>query len=163
MDLLKYEFIDAPEGSYNFILSELVKSVRYCVTELPAEEFRRELPRLRRKEAVLHEIDQELSIDERNYIQEIVAEIKEETEMEEKLFDELEWATESILTTVVDEEVIIEDYYYELKKNRGVYWIEYHGKTDAPEKINLIVKEIFKSVCYRYGIVVIDGSVSNYK
>ena len=73
MDLLKYEFIDAPEGSYNFILSELVKSVRYCVTELPAEEFRRELPRLRRKEAVLHEIDQELSIDERNYIQEIVS------------------------------------------------------------------------------------------
>ena len=80
MDLLQYEFVDASEGSYFFILGELVKDIRYYWTNVTSEEFKKALPKLREQEAILQKIDKDICMDKRFYINEIMAELKKETE-----------------------------------------------------------------------------------
>ena len=163
MDLLKYEFLDSPEGSFNQILGKLVKDVRYYTSQVPLEEFKEAMPYLKHEEAKLQKIDAEILKNKRNYIEEIMEELQQEAEMEEKLFEDFEWTAKSILITFFDKEFNLSDYSYELKKNRGIYWIEFYGNVNINDKVLLVVKEVFKSVCYKYGIVFIDGYLKDYQ
>jgi hypothetical protein len=79
MDLLKYEFLDAPEGSYNAKLKELASLVRHYHSNTPIEEFRRAIPNLQKIEGWLQTADKSMGKDEiRNYIQEIMEQLSQE-------------------------------------------------------------------------------------
>ncbi|MFA0960362.1 hypothetical protein AB9P05_01000 [Roseivirga sp. BDSF3-8] len=163
MDLLKYEYLDSPEGSYNHTLGKLVRDIRYYTSQVPIEKFKEAMPSLRLVESKLQKYDEEIMNDRRNYIDEIMDALEKESEIEEKLFEDFEWAAKSILLTLFDKDFDLSDYSYELKKNRGVYWLEFYGNVNINDKVLLVVKEVFKSVCYKYGIVFIDGYLKEYR
>lgn len=163
MELLKLEYQNSPEGSYNYILGELVKKIRHYTSNVPMDEFKTALPDLKKIETQLQKLDESIGEDKRFYIEEIMTELSEESEMEEKLFEDFEWASKSILASLFEKDFLLEDYSYELKKNNGVHWIEFYGNKSINDNIVLVVKEVFKSVCYKFGIVFIDGYLRDYK
>lgn len=52
------------------------------------------------------------------------------------------------------------DYDYNLRANQKEFWIEFFGFKSwmSGTDHSLTVKEVFRAVCYRYGIVFIDRS-----
>ncbi|MXV50067.1 hypothetical protein GS399_03715 [Pedobacter sp. HMF7647] len=112
---------------------------------------------------MLQKLDKDIGNKERFYIEEILAELEKESEIEEALLEDFEWSAKSILVTLFDKEFHLKDYSYELKKNNGIYWIEFYGNIKIDDKLLQVVKEVFKTVCYKYGIIFIDGHLKHYK
>src|SRR5687767_9535348 len=89
MDLLHYEFIEGPDASINGMLRKLVTEIRYNRSEVSAEQFKQAIPKLKQIENTLQELDDQLGQPIRNYIQEIMDELDEESDRETKIQDEL--------------------------------------------------------------------------
>ncbi len=76
MELLKYEFQSATGSNYKSLLAQLVKKVRFYKNEVSTEEYNNVLPNLRKIEEHLQFIDASAGKEKRNYIQEILEELK---------------------------------------------------------------------------------------
>ena len=60
MNLLRYEFIDGPDGSINGMLRSLVEELRYNRSQVTIEEYKRAMPHLYTIEATLQRLDAEI-------------------------------------------------------------------------------------------------------
>ena len=163
MDLLKYEFMKALEGSYNYNVGQLIKKIRYYRQQVAIDEFKVAIPQLKVLEKELQKFDNDIGGERRNYIEEIMEELDKESEIEGKVIDEIERSSRAINATLYDTEFSMHDFAYEFRNNEAISWIEFYGykiekQTDGTL---LVIKEIFRSVCYKYGIVFIDSSLGD--
>jgi hypothetical protein len=161
MDLLKYEFIDAPGDSYNGYLKQLVANMRYNYSMVSADEFQAAIPQLQRLESKIQRIDSEIGREERQYLQELLAELGEESELEEKILSAIERSARAIIATDYQKEFSMEEYNFLFRNSQAVSWIDFFGYQDSrdPDIMLFAVRDIFKSVCYKFGIIFIDSIV----
>jgi hypothetical protein len=163
MDLLRYEFMNAPEGSYNYNVGQLVKKVRYYRENVSIDDFKAAIPELKVLERKLQSFDQEIGLDRREYLEEIMDELKKESEIESQLLEEIERASKAIASALYDTNFSLDDFLFEFRNDDAVYWIEFYGYQNAKKTDGtlLVVKEVFRSVCYKFGIIFIDSSLSD--
>jgi hypothetical protein len=163
MNLLRYEFMNAPQGSYNYNLGQLVKKVRYYREYVSIDDFKAAIPELKVMERKLQSFDQEIGLEKREYLEEIMDELKKESEIEFQLLEEIGRTSKAIVSALYDTDFSMDDFLYEFRNSDAVYWIEFYGYQNT-KKIDgtlLVVKEVFRSVCYKLGIVFIDSSLGD--
>ena len=160
MDLLKYEFLNSPEGSYNDLITQLVKQIRYYRTKVSVDEFKAAMPQLQAKERELQNIDESVGEETRYFIQEIMDELSIEDEIREKALDEIQRSSQAIIMHLHNTNCSVADFAYEFINSEAVSWIEFYGyklPKKADETLH-IIKEVFRSICYKYNIIFIDSS-----
>ncbi|WP_017259524.1 hypothetical protein [Pedobacter arcticus] len=156
MKLLKYEYTDAPAGSYNDILGDLVKKIRHYHSNVPHGELKKALPQLKSIEAQLQRLDRDIGDEKRYYLEEILSELTKENEIEESLFEDIKEKATAILDFLYGTKFQIETYSYEFKKHKGVFLMIFNENEDI-EHVELgIVKEVFRTICYKYEVIFID-------
>lgn len=160
MDLLRYEFTTAPEGSYNYNLSQLIKKVRHYRSNTSIDDFRAALPELKKMEKWLQNVDNTMDNEFRNYLADIMTELEEEDAVTSQLVEELERYSKAVVSALFTFDFSLSDIKYEINNNEGIFWLEFHGYSDkkATEDVLSAVKEAFRLVCYKSGIVFIDKS-----
>ena len=162
MDLLKFEFKNGDEGSHTYNLGLLVKKLRYYKSNEASDAFESALPELQKIEIQLQNNDAELGNGKRSYIQEISDELEKETEIKKKFSEEVERSSKSVVGALLKKDFSIDDFSYELRGNEGIFWIEFYGyKLQLSHDDFLhVVREVFRSVCHKNGMIFIDYSLS---
>jgi hypothetical protein len=160
MDLLQYEFNTSPDGSINGMLRTLVKELRYNTSQIRIEEFKQRLPALKDIERRLQVLDADIGQPTRNYIEEIMDELNEESDLETKLIDDLNRAPIAITNSILGKDINIDEYQYETGKSEHYHWLKFSGYADQrPVDANLlIVREVFRAITYKHNYVFIDLS-----
>ena len=160
MDLLRYEFIEAPEDSMNGMVHTLVKGIRYNREYATLEEFKKMMPTFHLIESRLQQLDADIRLPKRNYVQDIMDELDKEQENETNISDDLKHAT---IATI--KKIFGRDFQYdELQFNTGTadqyHFLQLDGYTDNREvDANLIiVKDVFRAICNKYNYIFIDLS-----
>lgn len=157
MNLLKYEFMDAAEGSYNALIKELVIRIRHNRENISIDEFKVAMPEVRTIEEVLQRIDEEIGGEPRDYIDEIMEELDREGQVEEQLLEEIERSAKA-LTSAYNIEFVLDDFSFDLRSNEGIFWIEFFGyKVNRDPNLTLLMlKEVFRSACYKFDVTFVD-------
>jgi hypothetical protein len=160
MNLLRYEFINSPDGSINGMIRKLVTELRYNRSFVQAEEFHRRMPELRQIEARIQQNDAEIHLPKREYINEILAELDQESDNQTNLEEDLKSATFSIIASLLNRPFNIEDIVYTTGKSEHYTWLHFSGYGEQrPLDAELILaKEIFRSICNKYNYIFIDLS-----
>lgn len=162
MDLIKYEFFKAEDNAYFHYIGQLVQEVRYYRENVSIEEFKAAIPELKKLEVTLQEIDENLGEKPRAYLSEIMDELSEEDALEEKVITEIERSAKAIASALYDNEFSMSEFGYEFRNLNAVQWIEFYGYIERRDTDGtlLVVKEVFRSVCYKFGLVFIDSSLN---
>lgn len=159
MDLLKYEFSESGEGSFNYMLSQLISKLRFYTTNVPVEEFRAALPQLKLLEGKLQNFDMELGLEERNYIEEVMNEFQQEAAIKDELMNEIERSSHVIMKDLYNIGFFMKELSIDFVTKSAVYWLEFHNyNTSEKEQIG-VLKEVVKTICYKLGVVFIDKSI----
>lgn len=161
MNLLRYEFVDGPEGSINGMLRKLVKELRYYRSEVSIDEFNQAIPSLKAIEATLQQLDSAVGEPRRDYLQEIMEELNEESENEANLKEDIQAATKAIVETVLKSSLEFDDLLYTIGKSRHYHWLQFLGYTDQNRVDGniIIARAVFQSICNKYNYIFIDLSV----
>lgn len=159
MNLLKYQFINAAEGSFNGLLKELVTKVRFYYENTATDEAKNSIPTLNQIQATLQQLSAEIGDDERNYIEEIIQELEEEQFLEDKVIDEIERSLKAVVSSY-NIEVELSNFSFELKSTDAVFWMEFFGYKARKESdlTLLMVTEVFRAACYKFNIIFINHS-----
>lgn len=160
MNLLRYEFIDGPDGSINGILRGLVASLRYNRSQVTIEAYRKALPQLYAVEANLQQLDAEIGQPQRSYIQEIIDELDQESNDEDSILEDLRHATTAMMKRIFDRTFNFDELSFMTSKADHYHWVQFSGYADGkPVDANLLVaREVFRSICNRYNYILIDLS-----
>ncbi len=159
MNLLKYEFLDAPEGSYNGVLKQLVAQIRNYRNNSTSEDFIKAGPTLRKLEQWLQNADVSMGNgSHREYIQEIMDELSQEDDIESNFLEEIERSSKTIVQSVANIDFSMEDVNFSFENVEAVQWVEYFGYNGDILNQGL-VKNIFQSICHKNGIIFIDKTV----
>jgi hypothetical protein len=160
MNLLYNEFNEGPDGSINGMLRTLVKELRYNRSQLTIDEFKQAIPSLKQIESKLQRLDTDMHQPKRDYINEILDELEQESENEASLANDLAGACTAIVTTLLNSSFDFDDLLFTTNKAKQYHWLQFSGYVDQrPIDANLvIVKEVFRSICYRYNYTFIDLS-----
>jgi hypothetical protein len=163
MDLLKYEFWKEEDDAYYHLIGQLVQKVRYYRGSVPIDEFKAAIPELKQIEKRLQDIDQSVGQETRFYLQEIMDELGVESEIEGKLIDEIQRSSKAIAHVLYDSDFAMDEFAFEFRNIEAVIWIEFYGYKEqkATDGTLLVVKEVFRSVCYKFGIIFIDSSLTD--
>ncbi|WP_161888066.1 hypothetical protein [Pontibacter russatus] len=162
MSLLKYEYMEAPIGSYNHQLGQLIKKVRHYRENVSIDEFKAAIPELKSVEEKLQRFDEEIGEDRRDYLEEIMDELEKESEIENQLLEEIEWSSQAIVSALYNTDFSIDEYSFEFRGSGATFWIEFYGYRgqEINNALN-VVKESFRAACYKFGIVFIDKSAED--
>ena len=161
MDLLKFEFKNGEEGSYPYNLALLIKKLRHYKSDVAKDAFEPALPELQKIEKELQNYDATTGNDKRSYIQEIVDELEKEAEIKNKFLEEVEKSSRSVVAVLHKKDFSMDDFLYEFRGNEETFWLEFSGyksQLSHDDFLN-VVKEVFRAVCYKTGIIFIDCSV----
>lgn len=160
MNLLRYEFIDGPEGSINDMIKALVKELRYNRSQLTIEKYRQALPALQAIESQLQKFDADIRLPRRNYITEILEELDQESENEVNIVDDLYKAANAVIDSLFGHGINFHDFSYSTGKAEHYHWIQFLGYSDQrPVDADLIIiKEVFRSISNKYQYIFIDLS-----
>ncbi|MCU7547786.1 hypothetical protein OCK74_01610 [Chitinophagaceae bacterium LB-8] len=161
MDLLKYEFMKSAQGSINDLIGQLVRGMRHIYYNVTIDQYSASLPELQEIEQILQREDQELGREPRNYLKEILEELEAESKLESKLLEEIERSAKTIVSALYEPDFSLEDFGYDFKKSEATYWLEFYGykKNKGVDSSLLIVRDVFKSICYKHGIIFIDSTL----
>ncbi|MEP6949588.1 MAG: hypothetical protein ABI863_09960 [Ginsengibacter sp.] len=161
MDLLKFEFKTGEEGSRIYNLGLLAKKLRYHRSNVAIDAIDSALPELRKIETELQNFDAKAGDDKRFYIQEITEELDKEDETKNNFLEEVERSSKSVVAALHNKDFSMADFSYGLGSNEGIFWIEFHGYKSQLSHDDLlhVVKEVFRSVSYKTGIIFIDYSL----
>ena len=162
MDLIKYEFYKEEDGAYYHFIGQLVQRVRYYRENVPVDEFKAAIPELKELESTLQDIDSNLGHETRYYLQEIMEELNAESEVQEKVIDEIERSAKAIVNSIYDTNLAMEDFSYAFRKSESYFWLEFFGYKEGNkfDGALLVIKEVFRAVCYKYNIIFIDISLT---
>jgi hypothetical protein len=160
MNLLRYEFISGPDGSINGMLRKLVIDLRYNRSMVTIEEFKQAKPNLQKVEQQLQKLDNQIGQPHRNYIEEIMEELSEESDNETNLDEDLRTATYAMSASFLDQKIDFDDFAFSTGKAEHYHWLRFSGYVDQrPLDANLLIaKEVFRSICNKYNYIFIDLS-----
>lgn len=160
MNLLRYEFIDGPDDSFNGRLQKLVKDLRYNKSMITIDEFKQAMPNLQRIEQQIQQTDKEIRQAHRNYIDEIMQELDEEMNNEISIKDDLRRASNAILISMLNQQVSFDDWEFIIGKSEHYHWLQFFGYLDKrPIDTNLLlIREVFRSICNKYDYIFINAS-----
>ncbi|NII28235.1 hypothetical protein HB364_24340 [Pseudoflavitalea sp. X16] len=160
MNLLHYEFIDGPDDSINGMLRKLVTDVRYNRSMVSIEEFRATLPSLKKIEQQVQHSDTQIGRPYRNYIEEIMQELEQESENEINIEDDLRRATVATITSILGQQLNFESLSFSIGKAEHYPWLRFSGYLDeSPADANIVIaREVFRSICNKYNYIFIDLS-----
>ena len=163
MDLIKYEFYKEEDGAYYHFIGQLVKKVRYYREQVSINEFEAAIPELKAIEKRLQDIDISLGETPRQYLAEIMNELNNESALEEKVVTEIDRLSKAITLSLFDTSISLANFSYEYRNANAAHWLIFYGyATNKKDDGTLIViKEVFRSVCYSNGIIFIDSSLSD--
>lgn len=158
MNLLRYEFIDSPDGSINGMLRSLVKDLRYNRSHVTIDEYKKALPHLYTIEATLQRLDAEIRNPKRNYIQEIIEELDREQDDEESILEDLKHATTAMIKKLFDHDFNLDDLSFTSAKADHYHWVLFSGYTNekAVDLHLLVIKDVFRSICNKYNYIFVD-------
>lgn len=158
MELLKFEFTDAPDASYNGILGKLVREVRYLRKYVPIDEFERNLPKLQRIERELQDLDDGFGEDMRFYIEEIMDELDQEQTLFDSLNEDIERAIKVLLQEIHNKFDTIDIVHFQIQNTQAIYWLQINSYRDdqIPESIKITISQIIQSLCYKHGVIFIS-------
>jgi len=156
--LLSYEFIDGPDDSINGMLRKLVTELRYNRSMVAIEEFKVALLGLRKVEQKLQLLDNQVGQPFRNYIDDIMRELDEESDNESNIEEELRMATISTVTSVIGMDLEFEDLAFVIGKANQYQLIQLLGyKDERPVDSCLIITvEVFRAICNKYNYIFIN-------
>lgn len=131
--------------------------------QVPIEDFKAAIPELKQLEARLQNIDMSLGEPARNYLQEIMDEIKAESAIEDNLISEIDRLSKAITAELFDTVFSLDNFAFEYRNVGSAQWVEFYGYKEAQltDGTLLVVKEVFRSVCYKMGLIFIDSSLSD--
>lgn len=160
MSLLRYEFTDAPTTSVNGRIGQLVKDVRHYYSYAPAEEFSKAMPQLKSQEQELNKANAEIGFPAINYIENIMAELQKESELEDNLMQDMEYSSNAIVSALLNQTISLDMFSYSFRFSEAVPWLTFEGYADQrdADSVSIVVKEVFKSICYKMGVIFIDLS-----
>lgn len=160
MNLLHNEFNEGPDGSINGMLRTLVKELRYNRSQITIDEFKQAMPALKQIESTLQRLDIDMHQPKREYINEILDELEQESEDEANLAKDLSGACTAIMATLLNSSFDFDDLLYTTTKAKQYHCLQFSGYIDQrPIDANLIIlKEVFRSICYKYNYTFIDLS-----
>ena len=158
MSLLRYEYIDANETSFNGRLGQLVKDIRHYYSYAPLDEFKAAMPRLHTQEQHLNKLNAEMGMESKNYIQDIMEELKQESDLEEGLLQDFEYSCNAIATALLNKTISLDMFSYSFRIDDAVPWLTFEGYTDQRDMdaLLIIAKDTFKTICYKRGVIFID-------
>jgi hypothetical protein len=162
MNLLHYEFQDNPEGSYNAMIGNLVKTVRHYRSNVPADEFKNATPHMKEIESALQRLDTSVGEPVRYYLQEIMQELDEEDAIEDNLMSSITIAGQAINNFFNEKIFRLEDYSYDYNNFQAVQWLEFYGyiEKDGDQAELRVIGEIFRSVCNQKNVIFINSSLA---
>jgi len=157
MDLLKYEFTDSPPDSYNGYIGTLVSKIRHF-RSVPIDEFKSAMPELKSMEQRIQRMDASIGQPHREYIKEIMEELDIEDVIEEKIIEDVERSMKAIVGALFKKDISLTDISYDYLLYQAVPWVTLKGYADESELDGplLVIKECFRSACYKHGAVFID-------
>jgi DNA-binding transcriptional MerR regulator len=158
MQLLKYEFMDVPDDSFNGLLKKLVRNIRYY-RDQPIEEYQQAMPSLISIETSLNHMQELMDLEKGEFIKEITKELEAEDVIEENLTEEIQRSLNAVLEERATDLGTIQ---YIFQNRQAVYWVELFGYNTG-EALNddfRIIKEVFRSVCYKLGVIFIDNTIT---
>jgi hypothetical protein len=158
MNILRLEFYPSEPGSYNDLIAQLIKKVRYFTTQIPADEIQLHIPDARRLESKIQYLDKQMGEVPKDYLAEIMNALNIESEIENQLREELAWTLKSITPGIIGEEIKLEDIDFDYMEQQNTYWVEFNGfnKPGLDKKNMQTIKEIMMSVCIKAGVVFLD-------
>lgn len=165
MNILQYELLDAPSGTVNNLLGEMVKQVRHGYLELSIEDFKALLVETKKIEAQLQAIDSEIGRPVRHYIQEIMDELAKQLKCEEELVEHIEWNLHQIIAKHFNMEVEVTTFFFTFYHEYGNSWLLFHGypKGQEEDKRLSLARDIFRSTCNKFGVLFIDRSDNRFR
>lgn len=110
----------------------------------------------------MQEFDDSIGLGKRNYIDEIMEELQQEAEVEEKLMADIVRFSKTIVNTIFHEEFVADEFAFDFRIKEAVKWLEFYGYKNEQvidEKLN-VVKDIFRSVCSMHNIIFIDSTLT---
>ncbi|MEO7047032.1 MAG: hypothetical protein ABI091_17145 [Ferruginibacter sp.] len=160
MDLLRYEFIDAPDGSINGMLRTLVKGLRYNSSNVTVDEFKKSMPGFHAIESTLQQLDAEISNPKRNYIKEIMEELDQEQNNKANITKDLTQASIATIQAFLGRDFQFDELLFTIGKADHYYWLQFIGYSEerAVDANLIIVKEVFRSICNKYNYIFVDFS-----
>ena len=161
MQLLKFEIMKSEPGTIAEVIGTLVRSLRYYAGNETSEELLNEMPNLKKLEAVINEHDERLGLPTKNYIVDIMVELNEEWERLENVIDEMQRQSSVITRSLYGNDFKFTDFDFEYKNSEAVYWVQFNGYKDGSpaDGTQLLIKEVFRSVCSGLGVVFIDQTL----
>jgi len=160
MDLLRYEFIDGPDGSINGMLRTLVKGLRYNRSYVTVEEFKKAMPGLLVIESNLQRLDADIGSPKRNYVQEIMEELDQEQNNEANITEDLTHATIATIKALFGHDFQFDELLFTIGKADHYHWLQFNGYTNerTVDANLIIVREVFRSICNKYNYIFVDLS-----
>lgn len=160
MRLLEYETIDGQEGSYNDMIKQLVIKVRYYYSQVSGDEFKAAIPELQSIEAKIQRLDNEFGNEDRNYLTDLLDELREEGEIESALMDDFKRTTNTVFDKLLEQRFDESEFSFAYNVFKGVCVLEFYGYIEdkAIDKSGRIVRDILQSICNKYKVVFIDSS-----
>lgn len=161
MEMLRFEFMDGPESSFNGMLRTLVKGLRHSRSYVNLEEFKRLMPGFRTIEAELQKIDADVRRPKRNYIQEIMEELEQEQNDEQKIIEDLRSATIATIKTLFGKSFDFDELSFEIGKADNFPYVHLRGYLSEKKADGnlVIVREVFRAISYRYNHIFVDLSL----
>jgi hypothetical protein len=158
MNILRLEFQSAQAGSYNHLIAQLIKKVRYFTTQIPSDEIKLHIPEARSIQAQIQYLDKEMGQVTRDYVAEIMDALNAEAEIGSNLREELAWTLQNITPGLIGETIVPDDIDFDYMEQRNTYWVEFNGflKADLAQKDKQIIKDIVRAVCYKCGVGFVD-------
>jgi len=158
MDILAYEFTNAPSDSYNGILGTLVRELRFYRNEIESTALLDEIQRFRQIESVLQKIDEDFGNEQREYINEILAALDREQDVIHDFEEEINTTCTAVLRSLFNVEFSIDQCSYELVRAEHVLVCQLDSiSIDISIEMKQVVVETFRAVCYKKGVVFINN------
>lgn len=160
MRLLSFETIDGQKGSYNDLIKELVRKVRYYYSEVPGDDFKMAIPELKAMEGEIQRIDREFGNEHRNYLSEIIEELGQEAETENLLIEELKRTANILIPQLDGHDFNSDDFAFDFANHKGINIVEFYGykeKKQIDSTLNMF-KDILQSLTYKHNVIFIDSS-----
>lgn len=149
----------SPSDSFNGQLGSLVSAIRQ-VRSVPANDVPALVPQLHRLQDSLNSYNEDIGEPERNYIDEIMAELDIEDVIEENLLEEAYQAIRAMVAALHNKDIDLDQFAVDYYSNQAVYWLSFTGYSNGRQEdaILNVARECFRATAYKYDVVFLDQS-----
>lgn len=156
--LLKYEFLDVVKGSINDGIKQLVRRIRFLRSNVSIDEFKAEIPELKKIELGLQNFDKSIGDEKVFYIEQILNELDEETKKFEDIQEEIENNLQAFVMYYTERNINTDEIKYKLVNISSIYTLELNidSLSKMSESNQRFIRQLITGLCYKYGFIYIE-------